>query len=160
MFVIRGNINIQKTFGNRPGIGGSRKKYKNITKAGLLFKWSYSIRLGSQNEYVKCHNCVKTGHIHKVCCGHMKVVLLPQITSQIKELVTDDMEGASEMNDCSQLVVCISFRLEGDTSTKQVSSEYHAGVLKEGLSPLKGFEVTIHMEDSAKPCICKARTVP
>ena len=48
---------------------------------------------------VKCHNCWKTGHIHKVCRGRKKVMSLPQITFQIKQLVTDEMKGGSEMKE-------------------------------------------------------------
>ena len=65
---------------------------------------SYSFGRGLQDECedsgdVRCHNCGKTGHIHKVCCGCLKVVPLSQNTYKIKQLMTDKKEQGSEMKD-------------------------------------------------------------
>ena len=72
---------------------------------------------------VKCHNCGKTGHIHKVCRGHKKVLPLPQITYQIKQLVTAEMEGGSQMKDEYDLFTSSSKSTKPLTVTIEVEGE-------------------------------------
>ena len=77
------------------------KVHKLKVKTQVCYRCGKSNHLADKCNFrdVKCHTCGKTGHFHKVCRDRRKVVPLPQITHQIKQLVTDEMEGGSEMKD-------------------------------------------------------------
>ena len=244
----------QDSCSNRAIQSGEVHKLK--VKTQICYRCGKSNHLADKCHFrdVKCHNCGKTGHIHKVCCGLKKVVPLPQITSKIKQLVTDEKEGGSEMKDEYDLFTLsskstkplnVTLEVEGDplpmeldtgashsvisyetyrhlsniktysgdplqvkgtlevktshgerraklplvvvsgnrpslighkwlslfqldwkeihslqNSSLQNIIQSNAGVFKEGLGTLNGFEVKINVEDGAKPRFCKVRTVP